>query len=454
VTGFFDFFLEWGAWIAVPLALEGVLGALRVAFALLWSLRPAPRPRRRPLVTVIVPCRNSEATLEGCLESVAAQTYLARGGRIEVLVADNGSADGSHEAFRRAAARLSGAPGLALRWLSVPTAGKAKALNAGISAASGEIVATVDSDGRLHPEAVERMAARFQAGSPAAVGGGVLIDWRLVERKPSFRRLLQVCEAWEYMESFLVGRVFGGAAGWVYTLAGAFSGFRRDALLRTRLYHQKSIVEDTWLTFEIKRVGRVVFEPRAVMYTDTIEGLRRLYLQRFRWHRGQMEIAFAFKGEHLRSYFGLFRSHAARVLFMDHTLLFSRTVWLFMTVLLYFWGYPLRVLAAANLLIYALYAALDAAHLPAFLLALPDREYGRFALRCWWAPFLMPAYRFLTYALRLCAVVDGVVKEPRWAARPLDDELREAAADAGARLARAAAAVRRLSPAGRRKGGR
>ncbi len=59
---------------------------------------PAADP---PLVSAILPARDEEAYLAGCLESVCAQTYP----RLEVLVVDDRSRDRTGEIARRFAAR-------------------------------------------------------------------------------------------------------------------------------------------------------------------------------------------------------------------------------------------------------------------------------------------------------------------------------------------------------------
>ena len=55
----------------------------------------------QPYVTVAMPCRNEAGFIEACLRSVQAQTYPRE--RIEILVADGGSTDGTLEILARLA---------------------------------------------------------------------------------------------------------------------------------------------------------------------------------------------------------------------------------------------------------------------------------------------------------------------------------------------------------------
>ena len=56
----------------------------------------------QPYITIAMPCRNEAGFIEACLRSVQAQTYPRE--RIEILVADGGSTDGTREILARLAA--------------------------------------------------------------------------------------------------------------------------------------------------------------------------------------------------------------------------------------------------------------------------------------------------------------------------------------------------------------
>jgi len=55
-----------------------------------------------PLVTIAMPCLDEAGHIEACLRSVQAQTYPRD--RVEILVADGGSTDGTREILARLAA--------------------------------------------------------------------------------------------------------------------------------------------------------------------------------------------------------------------------------------------------------------------------------------------------------------------------------------------------------------
>lgn len=123
---------------------------------------PAPASRAAaadahtaPTVTIITPSYNQAAFLPATLASIAAQTYPA----IEHLVRDGGSTDGSADIL----ARFQPAPAHRFHWRSEPDGGQAAAINAAIGDARGSIIAWVNSDDLLMPDAVARAVAHFQA---------------------------------------------------------------------------------------------------------------------------------------------------------------------------------------------------------------------------------------------------------------------------------------------------
>lgn len=90
-----------------------------------------------PLISAIVCNYNGAAYLDGCLASLTAQNHP----RFEVIVCDDGSTDDSVAIARRHPVRL----------LGLPHGGLARARNAGIEAARGEVVAFLDADAEAEP---------------------------------------------------------------------------------------------------------------------------------------------------------------------------------------------------------------------------------------------------------------------------------------------------------------
>jgi dolichol-phosphate mannosyltransferase len=106
-------------------------------------------------VSVVIPARDEERRLRGCLEPL-----LAEGAAAEVLVVDDRSADATAATARALGARVvAGAP-LPPGWV-----GKPWALQQGLEAATGDVVVTLDADTRPRPGLVGALAAAV-AGAP------------------------------------------------------------------------------------------------------------------------------------------------------------------------------------------------------------------------------------------------------------------------------------------------
>jgi len=104
------------------------------------ALPPMRFPRARPLVSVIIPTKNSARTLALCLKALRGQTYP----RIEVLVNDDRSKDGTPGIARRLGAKL----------LTI-NRGMAQGRNSAVPRARGRYLFHVDSDMELTPRVVE-----------------------------------------------------------------------------------------------------------------------------------------------------------------------------------------------------------------------------------------------------------------------------------------------------------
>lgn len=92
------------------------------------------------LVSVIIPNLNKKELLAPCLRSLAEQDYPD----IEIIVVDNGSTDGAPEMV------MDGFPGVRLIRFS-ENRGFSAAVNAGIEAASGGLVALINNDAEADP---------------------------------------------------------------------------------------------------------------------------------------------------------------------------------------------------------------------------------------------------------------------------------------------------------------
>jgi glycosyltransferase involved in cell wall biosynthesis len=131
-----------------------------------------------PDISVVIPCRNGDSTLGQQLDALLSQETSFQ---FEVIVADNGSTDGTAEIVRRY--------GLADRRIRIVDASRAPGINvarnSGASEARGSFVVLCDADDVVHPGWLEAYGQAFKRGA-RCVGGSVdreLPDGSVLQRQ-------------------------------------------------------------------------------------------------------------------------------------------------------------------------------------------------------------------------------------------------------------------------------
>jgi len=225
---------------------------------------------QRPLISVILPVYNAERYVSDAIACIAAQTYP----HWELLIVDDGSTDGS-----AAIAETFAAQDARMRVTRLPHGGLARAVNAGIDQAQGEMIARMDADDLCPPE-------RF----------ALQLDWMRASG-------VEVCGGWaEY---------FGGRSGLPW-MPETHDAIRREQIFRLPLWAPTVMLHAE--IFRANRADETVASDDYEMWARLAQrhrlGNMPAILLKLRWHEQQTHIvnAKACAEDHRRLRPGLIRA--------------------------------------------------------------------------------------------------------------------------------------------------
>ena len=212
----------------------------------------------QPLISVIIPNWNGAHHLPTCLESVRSQTLR----EFEVIVADNGSIDGSLELLTRDYPEV--------RVLALgENRGFAGACNAGIKAAQGTYVALLNNDTEADPGWLSEVVAAFQRHPEAGIIASKMLlfdrrdtfhtagDFYRVDGIPGNRGVWQKDEG-QYDREETVFSACGGSAAYRITMLDQVGLLDEDFFFSC---------EDVDLAWRAQLAGwECVYVPRAIVY--------------------------------------------------------------------------------------------------------------------------------------------------------------------------------------------
>jgi glucosyl-dolichyl phosphate glucuronosyltransferase len=180
-------------------------------------------------VSIII-CTANRAN--GLRDALASLGRVNCPGRAELLVVDNRSTDHTRQVVESAAQDY---PFL-VRYLFEGEAGKYAALNTGIKASSGRVIAATDDDARFEPDWLERAVdglsrygCEFVGGRVAPVWGGPKPDW-LMESNGLHAKVIAVLDHGAHV------REFGRGISWPL---GVNVAYRRDVFERVGLFDNR-----------------------------------------------------------------------------------------------------------------------------------------------------------------------------------------------------------------------
>lgn len=220
----------------------------------LWR-RPYKTADITPDVSMIIAAHNEANSIGAKLDNLLALEYPRD--HLEVVIASDGSTDGTEAIVRRYADR-------GVKLLALPRQGKAPALNAAVAAASGEILVFSDANSMYAPDAIRAVVRPFV--DPEV--GGVAGNQQYLDRKILSAASQGEHSYWNFDRQL---KRFQSEAGNTISATGAIYAIRRS-LFRT----VPAGVTDDFVTSTgvIAQGYRLVFAQDAVAYEPVAETSR------------------------------------------------------------------------------------------------------------------------------------------------------------------------------------
>lgn len=233
-------------WASLVLIAYTYFGFPLLLFVRSRFLRKPPRSADiTPHVTLLIVAYNEAEVIGSRLENVLAMDYPRD--RLTVLVASDGSDDGTNEIVARYAPQ-------GIRLLSFPRGGKIATINAAVQYAEGEILAFSDANSMCTPDALRRLVRPFADPQVGGVAGYQLYTTSRTTNPTGYgeRAYSDVDQLWKEWQS---------AAGSVTQATGALYAIRRELFEPV----PPEVGDDIVISFRVIAKGyRFVYEPRAV----------------------------------------------------------------------------------------------------------------------------------------------------------------------------------------------
>ncbi|QJW98072.1 glycosyltransferase family 2 protein [Frigoriglobus tundricola] len=216
-----------------------------------------------PAVSLLIAAHNEEAAIEARILNALALDYPA--GRLEIVIASDGSTDGTDDIVRRYAGR-----GVRLLAYAV-NQGKAVVLDKSVPRLAGQIVILSDANTHMEPDAARRLVAWFADPAVGVVCGRlVLTDARTGKNADGLY--------WKY-ETFL--KKCESRLGALLGSNGAIYAIRKDLFPGVS---PGTIIDDFVIPLAAKRRSgcRILYDTRAVAHEETAPTLRAEFRRRVR----------------------------------------------------------------------------------------------------------------------------------------------------------------------------
>jgi cellulose synthase/poly-beta-1,6-N-acetylglucosamine synthase-like glycosyltransferase/peptidoglycan/xylan/chitin deacetylase (PgdA/CDA1 family) len=249
-----------------------------------------------PRVAVLIPAYNEETVIVRTIRSVLNSDYP----NLHVIVIDDGSSDSTLDVARQAYAAEIAAGRVQV--FTKPNSGKAASLNFALDRIAEDFYVGIDADTVIAPDAISKLIPHFEDPLVGAVAGNAKVGNRV--------NLWTRWQALEYITSQNFERRALDLFNVVTVVPGAIGAWRTAPVKAAGGYPVNTVAEDADLTMNLlEQQLKVVYEDRALAFTEAPIDAKGLMRQRFRWSFGILQAVWkhrlAFVRNKAMGYFAL-----------------------------------------------------------------------------------------------------------------------------------------------------
>ncbi len=215
-------------------------------------------------ISIIIPAYNEEENISKCLDSILQQTYDKE---YEVIVVDDGSSDKTGEIVKKKAEKYR-----KIRYLRINHSGRAKARNEGLMASKGEVCIFIDADCVADPNWLRNITRHFERPETDAVFGKIEVLNKSDAFYPALVSFLKKKNPYyQYGEANIACRrnFLTNIGGWL-----TFSNFTAG---------------DYESRLRIEKLGRIKYDPTAVIYSRWPTDIKKILKQIHRYGRAYIK---------------------------------------------------------------------------------------------------------------------------------------------------------------------
>jgi cellulose synthase/poly-beta-1,6-N-acetylglucosamine synthase-like glycosyltransferase/peptidoglycan/xylan/chitin deacetylase (PgdA/CDA1 family)/spore germination protein YaaH len=241
-----------------------------------------------PRVAVLIPAYNEEKVIVRTIRSVLNSDYT----NLHVLVIDDGSKDRTFEVASEAYSQEIAAG--RVKVITHANGGKASALNFALERMDEEFYVGIDADTVIASDAVSKLIPHFEDPRIGAVAGNAKVGNRV--------NLWTRWQALEYITSQNFERRALDLFNVVTVVPGAIGAWRTAPVKAAGGYPINTVAEDADLTMNLlEQQFKVVYEDRALAFTEAPIDASGLMRQRFRWSFGILQAIWKHRAAFIRN---------------------------------------------------------------------------------------------------------------------------------------------------------